>query len=387
MKASCLQETMRRGLHVTKRVTPARTSLPITQNTLIRTRDGSLELTATNLEMTVRMTLPATIEEHGETTLPNTLLTGFVDTLPKEVLVLEKSPDRETMKLKCGTAKANINGETADHFPPVPVVENPICARINADEFRKALRRVVFCAASDNGRPALTGIMMALEGNQLTTVGADGFRLGVQHSELSESVEERRQVLVPARVLSEILHMMTGAGNSVEILIPENEKNIRFCIGDEDDDGEAMLLEITSLLITGGFPNYEDLIPRELSNRAVFDLSELSHAARRAGLFARDESRTVKLSMAREAGGLGKAVISSEAKDLGNNRAEVTMSEMKGDPINISFNNKYILDVLGCIESKEVILETSNPTTPAKITIPDSEEYTHVMMPVVTLET
>ena len=387
MKASCLQETIRRGLQVTRRVTPARSALSITQNTLIRTRHNRLELVATNLEMAVRMTLPATIEEHGETTLPNALLSSFIDTLPKETVIFEKDPERDIVKLKCGNNKANINGEAAAHFPPVPTVDDPVRALITADEFRKAVSRVAFCTASDNNRPALTGVMMVMEENRLTTVGADGFRMGVQHSELSEPVEERVEVLVPARVMTETLNIMSGAGDNIEILASRNGKSIRFAIWEEDRDEDTLELEITSVLIDAPFPKYEGLIPGGLTNMGVFDVGALSHAARRAALFARDENRTVKLKMTQQKGQPGQAVLTSEAKDLGNNRAEITMNQMSGEEISISLNNRYIQDVLGCLQTKEVALETSNPTTPAKMTIPESDEYTHVMMPIVTLET
>ena len=384
MKGSCLQETMQRALQITSRVTPGRTPMPIIQNTLIRMMEKAVEFTATNLEMTVRMRIPADVEREGALTVPNKLLSDLVHTLPKEPVSMEQTEETAVMRIKCGSAKANINGANADLFPPIPEVEENNAVVITAEEFRKAVARVAFCAATDNGRPVLTGVLLELDGETLTTVGADGFRLGLQRSSLEKPPSENARAIVPARTLLEVQRIAGNAERQVEIMIPESGNIIRFLVGSEEPG--VTEVEITSLLVAGNYPAYETLIPQGLPNRAVFSLGDLSRTARRAEIFARDANHTVRFEISRKHGETGNAVISSETKELGDNRAELNVEEMQGSDISIALNGRYIQEALASLDCKQVTLETSNGSSPAKMKIPGDESYVHVMMPIVTLE-
>ena len=383
MKATCLQESMHRTLQITSRVTPARTALPITQNTLIQADGQMLRLTATNLDMTVRMSLPATIEQEGALAVPNKLLSEFVSTLSRDTMEMEQPEGTTMLKLKCGAAKANINSASADLFPPTPEFERNVSITLGVAEFRKAIARVAFCAASDNGRPVLTGVLMDINEDKLVTAGADGFRLGVQHTPGDNASGEGARIVVPARIANEVQRMANNNGDNVEIIVPSNEKYVRFRIGSEEPQSSD--IEVTATLLDGSFPNYEALIPDELPNHAVFTVSDLQGAVRRAGLFAKDDHNTVRVEMLKE-NGKGRAIISSESKELGNNRAELEIKEIVGTGVEIALNNRFMQDLLGSLGSKDIRLEVQNHTTPAKMVIPLEDDYVHVMMPIVTLD-
>ncbi len=382
MKAKCLQGTIHRALQITSRVTPGRTSLPIIQNTLIQAEGEMLHLVATNLEMTVRMSLPATIEREGSLAVPNQLLGDFISALPREVMELEQPENTTLMQLTCGLAKANINSANASLFPPSPEVGNSASATLTAEEFKKAVGRVAFCAASDNGRPVLTGILMHLEDAQLTTVGADGFRIAIQQTTLETPSEDSARVVVPARILNEVQRIVSNNGEQVEIVIPADRKHIRFRIGSEEP--QSTDIEVISQLLVDSYPDYQALIPENMPNQAVFILHDLQGAVRQAALFARDDQHTVRFDMGRE-NGKDRAVISSESKELGNNRAELPINDMLGSSIVIAFNNKFIQEALSNLNSKKVRLETNNRTTPVKMMVPEEDDYVHVMMPILTL--
>lgn len=419
MKAKCLQEVIHRALQITSRVTPGRTSMPILQNTLIQAEGEMLHLVATNLEMTVRMSLPATIEREGSLAVPNQLLGDFISALPRDVVELEQPENTTQMRLTCGLANANINSASASLFPPSPEVGNSISITLTAAEFKKAVGRVAFCTASDNGRPVLTGILLHLEDGQLTTVGADGLRVAIQRTTLetpSETPSEiiwespwetswetpwetpletaldtpsgkpsriNTRVVVPARIMNEVQRIVSNNGEHVEIVIPADEKHIRFRIGSEEPQSSD--IEVISQLLVDSYPNYQGLIPEEMPNQAVFALRDLQSAIRRAALFARDDQHTVRFDMSRE-NGRERIIISSESKELGNNRAELPIKDMLGNNIVIAFNNKFIQDALSVLDSRKVRLETNNRTTPVKITIPEEDDYVHVFMPILTLE-
>ena len=383
MKATCLQENIQKALQIAARVTPARTTMPITQNTLVRAEGRSLEMVATNLEMTVRQRLPAEVEREGEIAIPNKLLAEFISALPRDPVEIEQRPDTMTARLTCGRAKANIHGASADLFPPTPEIRDEAMLRMTVEEFRKAVSRVAFCAASESGRPSLTGILVEVKDGTLVTAGADGFRLSVQRTRVEEELTRgEAKVVVPARVMSEVQRIANNNGTVVDISIPPEGKYIRFRVGDEEEQDSD--IEIISVLLVESYPDYESLIPTEMENKAIFNTKELQNAVRRAAIFARGDNDRVMFDIRRE-NGEDMAVIYSESKDLGNNRAELRLKDRSGKEIEIAFNGKYIQEMLGGISSETVRLETNNRTEPAKIGIPDEEDYVHVIMPVVTL--
>ena len=383
MKAKCLQEVIHRALQITSRVTPGRTSMPILQNTLIQAEGEMLHLVATNLEMTVRMSLPATIEREGALAVPNQLLGDFISALPRDVVELEQLENTTQMRLTCGLANANINSASASLFPPSPEVGNITSVILTAGEFKKAVGRVAFCTASDNGRPVLTGILLHLKDGELTTVGADGLRVAIQRTTLETPSDINARVVVPARVMNEVQRIVSNNGEHVEIIIPTHEKHVRFRIGSEEPQSSD--IEVISQLLVDSYPDYQGLIPEEMPNQAVFTLRDLQWAIRRAALFAQDNQHTVRFDMSRE-NGRERIIISSESKELGNNRAELPIKDMQGNNIVIAFNNKFIQDALNVLDSKKVRLETNNRTTPVKIMIPEEDDYVHVFMPILTLE-
>ena len=384
MKIRCLQENAQRALQITSRITPSRTTMPIVQNVLLRAREGTVEIIATNLETTVRMQMHADVEREGDLTIPNRLLNDFVNTLPKEPMVMEQIVGTSVLKIECGNSKANVHGANASLFPPMPEVMEDNTVIITAEEFKKAIGRVAHCAATESGRPVLTGILMELEGDRLTTVGADGFRMAVQRSKLNNPPEKNTKVIVPARTLLEVQRIAGNTNRQVEIRMAEDEKNIRFIVGSEETDMNTV--EVTSLLLTGNYPDYGTLIPQDMPNRAVFSLEDLSRSTRRAEIFAKDDNHTIRFQMNRGKGNAGQAVVISEAKDLGNNKATLQADEMKGGSVSIALNGKYVQEALSSINSEKVQLESTSGTAPVKIEIPGDEDYVHVMMPVMTLE-
>ena len=380
MKATCPQESIHRALQITSRIAPTRaTAMPIIQSTLISVREGMVRMVATDLTITVGMSMPASVEREGELAVPNRLLSEFISTLPHEPVEIEMTDETTMMKLKCGPAKANINSSSANLFPPTPEVEPKARVTMKTEEFRKAVNRVVFCAASEQSRPVLTGILMEIRQDELITAGADGFRMGVQRTALSDQAGGDAKIVVPARSVYEVQRMANNNGDHVEITIPADEKYVRFRIGSEDPQDSD--IEVVSTLLVGTFPHYESLIPGEMSNQAEFDLGDLQDAIKRAAIFARDDHRTVRFDIQKEKGP-NRVIISSESKDVGNNRAELPVDRVEGEDISISFNGRFIQEMLSNLNSKTVRMETSQKSEPAKFAIPQEDDYVHVMMPI-----
>src|SRR2546430_8287922 len=185
MKPEGLEENLAEGLPVVGRVGPTKSTLPVLSNVLLSTRDGELQLTANNLELSVAHRVPAAIAREGEITLPSRLLSDYVALLDHgQKVELDLNPKTHKVHLACGRYEANVAGIDAEDFPPIPTVSGGASFALPASVLKESINQVVFAAAPDDTRPVLAGVLVKLSGGTLTLAAADGFRLAVRTLEL-----------------------------------------------------------------------------------------------------------------------------------------------------------------------------------------------------------
>ncbi len=372
MKLSCLQENLNRGLSVVGRAVAARTTLPITNNVLLTTDQSRLKLVATNLEMAISCWIGAKVEEEGAITVPARLLTEFIGSLPQEKVNINLSPRTKTLELKCARFEARISGVDAKDFPPIPKVEGGITTKVEVADFSQGISRVVFAAASEESRPVLTGVDTKLEGDLMTLAAADGFRLAVHKLPIATPVRQKTEVIIPARTLAELNRFMADQKEAVEITVSPSKGQALFHLKN---------IELVSQLVQGTFPNYDQLIPKSYTTRAVVSVAEFLRATRTASIFARDGSGIVRMVMT--PGGEtkpGKMTISARSEEVGDDVGEIDTT-IEGEESKIAFNGKYLTDVLSVLDEDQVALETTNPSSPGVLRPVGVENYIHVIMP------
>ncbi|MEX2246896.1 MAG: DNA polymerase III subunit beta [Dehalococcoidia bacterium] len=372
MKVTCLQENLARGLGIVGRAVALRSTLPITQNVLIATDHGRIKLAATNLDIALSCWIGGQIEDEGAITVPARLLADFVNSLPSEKIELTLSPRARQLKVVCARNEATIGGMDADDFPPIPAIEDGGTLEIDAKMLREAISQVVFSAATDDSRPVLTGINLAVEGDQLTLVASDGFRLAVKHLKLKKKTAERQEVIVPAKALAELNRLLQDQEEPVVLTFNANKTQVLFKLKD---------VELVAQLIQGTFPDYSRLLPKEWGSRAVVEVRDFLQETKIASIFARDGSGIVRITFEAGADGApGKMTISARAEEIGDNQGEIDAA-VEGEPSKIAFNGKYLQDVLAVLDGGRVALETGGPSLPGVIRPVDSDNYVHVVMP------
>jgi len=371
MKVTCTQEAFSRGLSVVGRAVAARSTLPITSHVLITTEDGKLRLSATNLEITMNYWIDANIEEPGEAAVPARLLTDFVNTLPNDRISLELAPRSRQLKVECARNEAQVSGLDAEDFPPTPVVQDGIDVQLEAKGLRQAIAQTVFAAATDDSRPVLTGVDTKFEGNMLTLAASDGFRLSVYKLPLSTSVEAT-EIVVPSRALSELSRLLVEEDEPVTLRTNAAKTQVLFRLANA---------EMVAQLIQGTFPNFNQLIPASSSSRAVAEVAEFLRETRTASVFARDGSGIVRLVVTPGEGVTpGKIVISARAEEVGDNEGEIDAA-VEGEGVKIAFNGKYLQDVLQAMESGQLAMETTGPSSQGVFKTLGDDNYVHVIMP------
>jgi DNA polymerase-3 subunit beta len=373
MRVSVLQENLQRGLGIVGRAVASRSTLPIASNILLATENGQLKLSAIDLNlMALTCWIGAQVEEEGSITIPARLLTDFVNSLPNEKIEMSLQPRSKQVKLVCARNEATMGGQDADDFPPIPSIAEGATLSIATDAFKTAINQVVFAAAQDDSRPVLTGVDLAIDGSELTLAAADGFRLAVHKVALRESLDQRMEIIVPARALQELGRLLGDSDEAVEMKLNEGQTQVLF---------RANQIEMVAQLIQGTFPNYSQLIPQEHTSRAVVEVDDFMREVRIASIFARDGSGIVRLQVSEgEDSEPGKMVVSAKAEEMGDNVGEMDAT-VEGEASKIAFNGKYLQEVLQVLEGGQVALETTSPSSPGVIRPVGSDRYVHVVMP------
>jgi DNA polymerase-3 subunit beta len=349
-----------------------RSTLPITSNVLIATEHGRVKLAATNLDIALSCWIGGQIEEEGAITVPARLLTDFVNSLPSEKIELTLSPRSRQLKVKCARNEATIGGMDADDFPPIPAVEDGGTLEIDPKALREAITQVVFSAATDDSRPVLTGVRLAVDGDTLTFAATDGFRLAVRNLKLKKKVTEAQEVVVPARALAELNRLLQDQDDAVQLTFNAAKTQVLFKLKD---------VELVAQLIQGTFPDYSRLIPKEWASRAVVEARDFLQEAKIASIFARDGSGIVRITFsASEDGTPGQMTLSARAEEIGDNEGALDAA-VEGEASKIAFNGKYLQDVLQVLDGGRVALETTGPSQPGVIRPLDNDNYVHVVMP------
>lgn len=376
MKVSCLQENLAKGLSIVGRAVASRSTLPVLSNVLLATDNGQLRLAATNLEIGINCWVGAKIEEEGAITVPARLLAEFVNSLPPERIDLDLDESTQTLNMKCARIESNIKGIDAQEFPLVPTAqEDETSIRLNPEWLRKMIDQVVFAAATDESRPILTGVLVQFDEDRLTMAAADGFRLSVKTASLNrtEYSGEPSEVIIPARALMELARISADQEEPVEVIITPARKQILF---------HLQSIDLVSQLIEGKFPDYNQIIPKGYATRSVLETGNFLKAARVSHLFARDSANIIKLEVVPSGDELmnGRITLVATSAELGDNVADLDAS-IDGDPLEIAFNAKYLMDVLAVIDSPQVILETTAASSPGVIRPIGDDQFTHVIMP------
>jgi len=385
VQVSCLKSNLLEGLNVVGRVVPSKSTLPVLSHVLLATDRGQLKLAATNLDLAISYWVGAHVEAEGAITLPARLLTDFVSSLPDDRIDMTLAARGYTVHFTCGRFAANIKGIDAEEFPRIPTVADSPTYALPTALLRECIQSVVFAAAPDDSRPVLAGVLFTLQDGQLTLAAADGFRLAVRSVAVTPEAAgaataeqagppEALSMIVPAKTLTEVARVLSDDDSVVEIAATPAKNQVLF---------RVPRAEIVSRLIEGQFPDYQKILPRSYQTRAVLNTAEFLRATRAASVFARDNAMIVRLAITPGAEELapGRVHVSATAAEAGDNAGEIDAS-VEGNEIQIAFNGRYLRDALEAIDTEQVGLELTGPTSPGVLKpVGEPHEYLHVIMP------
>ncbi len=372
MKVSCLQENLARGLSVVSRAVAPRSTLPVLSNVLVATDDGRLRLSATNLEMGITCWIGAKIEEEGSTTVPARTFTDLVNTLPSDQVSMELNVRTLSLNVRAGPFNNDIKCIDAQEFPPLPPVDLDDGLTLDADDLKEMVAQVAFAASTDDARPVLTGVLLEIDGDELSLASADGFRLSFRTAQLPKSAPASVRAIIPARALTELARIVSDGDEPITMHLPPNRGQVIF---------RSENIELVSQLIEGAFPDIKAVIPNGHATRTVLPTGSFLKACKAADIFAREAAHSARLRITPgselEPGTLEVTATSAET---GSNETVVDAT-VEGDPIEIAFNVRFLVDVLSVIDTPNVALETTSSASPGVIRSVGRDDFLHVIMP------
>jgi len=360
MKISVTRENLLRGLQTVSKMVKQRASLPVLGNVLLASDKGRLKLVATDLEAAILGWSGAKIDEEGAITVPARTLFDYVSTISEDTLELVS--EGADLSVKGAHGHVTMKGISAEEFPIIPQVKTDKKTVIKAGELKSAISSVAPAAALDETRPVLAGVLFRLTSGELFIVATDSYRLAEKRVAVESASE--LDVVVPARVISELARILPADDTKVEILSGENQVQFKFSD-----------IEFTSRQIDGAFPDYEQIIPKEFVHEAVLNKNELLEAIKTANIFSREAGGNIKIAATES--GLVVSAISSQTGDSENH----VKSSSKGSPLQVAFNARYVLDALNVMEGEDVIFAMAGTLNPGMIFDKEDGSFRYIVMP------
>jgi DNA polymerase III subunit beta len=364
MRVVCGKDELAEKLQVAGRGVSTRTAVQILAGIMLRAAAGRLHLSATDMEISVRDSLGAEVDEEGAVVVPGRLLVDIVRLLPGGEVTLEHRADEGVVRLTCGSASYSLNTYGPEDFPRLPEIEPDSAFAVDREAFLDTISRVGRSASRDESRPVLTGILVRFEGQKLVMAATDSYRLSVKETILSGGPGQELEAIVPARALQELARAGQAA-NSETIEVGVQENQVVFGV-----DG----IWLTARRIDGQFPNYKQLLPEQFEAEVQLPREELLDVVRRTGLLAQRKS-PLRLRFAE-----GELTVSAQTQDVGEARESLPIA-YAGEPLEIGFNAEFLKDGLESITDETARLKLISPLRPGLLH-GESDDFLYLIMPI-----
>lgn len=357
-----------RELNLTQGVIEKKTTIPILSNLLLEAGKGALKISATDLELGMQCGCAADVKKEGVGTVPAKRLLEIVRSLP-EADVKFKVLENHWVQVTCERSSFKLVGMAKDSYPVLPAVPKSIAA-IPANVFSALIHRTIFAISSEESRYTLNGALLLIKPDSVTMVATDGHRLALVEKSLEVSgLSNELRILIPKKAMGELLRLLSESDEAAPVKVSKDESHLVFSVG------ERVLI---SRMLTGQFPNYEAVLPRENTRVMELDKELISAAIRRVALLADERSRAIRFQVEK-----GRLEVFSSSGEYGEAH-EALDAQYDGEPMQIGFDHQYLLDFLNVLgEGGKVRLELKDEQSAGQLR-PSTDEayrYRYVVMP------
>src|SRR6201987_6005527 len=354
-------------LQLTQGVVERKTTIPILSNLLFEAKGNRLTITATDLELSIRTSCEAKVKKEGAGTIPAKKLLELVRLLPEgeiKVRLLEN----HWVEIVSDRKKYKLVGMAKENFPALPAMPHTM-VKISAPVMESLIAKTKFAISLEESRYTLNGGLLILKPDSLAMVATDGHRLALAETDQKlAGLNGEMKVLIPKKAMDEVEKLASDVGQDAKIEFAKDESNLFFQVG------HRLLI---SRILTGQFPNYEAVLPRDNNKNIVLERVELSDAVRRVAQLADQRSHAVKFSVSKEG-----IEISASSPEYGEAKEDIE-KDYKGDPISIGFNSTYVLDFLAAAAEGRISIELKDEQSAGQMRplADESYRYRYIIMP------
>lgn len=360
MKFSATKEKILEGLQQVQNVVSTRTTLPILSNVLLQAKEGTVNLTTTDLDVGVRGGFEANVDKAGATTLPARRLFTIIRELPSSEISVEVD-GKNAASIRSGQSFFKILGLPEEEFPPLPKFENSKVVTMRQKDLRDGLRKTAYAISTDETRYVLNGVLFSFKENKLTLVATDGRRLAMVDIELEFPRSHEADIIVPTKAVTELQRLL---GDDGDVKISVGTGQIAF------DLNNTLLV---SKLIEGNYPNYKQVIPSEAKERVTLERETLLNSLRRVSLLASDKSNSIKLNFSKN-----NIEITANTPEVGEARESLPVA-YKGRDFSIAFNPEFLMAPLRNLTEDEIFFDLIDEMSPGVLKI--QTPFLYVLMP------
>ena len=370
MEITVSRQDLVKELTATQSVVERKTTIPILSNFLIEVEGDRLNITATDLDQAIRTSTEVKVKKPGSCTIPARKLYDYVKLLPDGEISI-KLLENHWVQIRSGRSNTKMVGMARANYPQVPEFPSVASTQISAQALKTLITRTIFAISNEESRYTLNGALLVIKAESLAMVATDGHRLAYveKPNEILEGISGEKRVLIPRKALQELLQLLS-ASEAEQVEFADDEHTLFFRLG---------YRTLSTRKLSGQFPNFEAVMPRDNTRFAVVRSSELSAAIQRVAQFADERSGAIRLRLEGN-----ELKISSSSTESGESEDTID-TPYSGEPIMVGFNSVYILDFLKALGNEgEVRLEFKDSQSAGQMRPedPDAEyKYRYVLMP------
>lgn len=365
MQIRCPKDVLLEKLQLVLKTVTTKSVMPVLAGIRIKTTgSGNVELASTDMELSLRLTVAAQVEGEGASVVPARLLTDVVRSLPAGEVVMDINPDEQMAEVRAGTASFRINCLPAADFPRLPEMPGDDSFELQAAPLTQTIATVARAASRDETRPVLMGVLVSFNRENIRMVATDSYRLSIMETKVESTIAEKKEAIVPRASLEELARLCQ-ATSAEKVTVGISEGQIVF-------SSDSVIL--SSRLIEGQFPNYQQLLPEEFKYEIAIDREELLEVISRIGLMAQ-KNAPLRMSFAS-----GELTVSAQTPQVGEARETMPVA-FQGEETEVGFNPEFLKDGIDSIGEEQVVFRIISPLRPGLIKGAD-DNFLYLVMPV-----
>lgn len=370
MKFEILKDNLKNGLNIVERATGKNLTLPILNNVLIETEENSISLSCTDLEIAIVSKNLAKIEKEGKIVAPTKLLLNFISLLPNKKITLFLK--NKNLFVECENFQSQIQTYNPEDFPIIPKIKTTEFIEMENKIFCEGASQVVEVTSPGQIKPELSGVYFLFSDNFLKMVGTDSFRLAEKKIELENKISKEFSFILPSKTIRELINILRDKNGKIKILVSPN-----LVVFDFSPKEISSFVQITSKIIEGEYPNYQEIIPKKYKTKIILKREDFLNHIKSASLFS-GRINEIKLSIQPKE---RRVSILAKTPEVGETQSSL-FGKIEGEKLETSFNYKFLVDGLLNIKSSEVILELSNGEEPGVLKPVGDLSYIYILMPI-----